>query len=302
MASLIALVSALTTAIYFVYTSRIMKREYGISSSLTLSVGHLVAAIALFPVWIMRSSPNIDTLFSPTMDVLLLSTAGLLVISRELYFYAYARTDVANITVFSALTPIYALVIGIIFLGEIPKPLTLAGMLLITGSIYALFLKRDPALSLGKNIAQPFARISSSRPILCAFLSTIPTAFAATFQKKLMSTLDPATFSLFLLLIIGTFALVISMILESPRELLAQSKRFPVGYILASAVMLPLMHILFCLVLREQQTAVSLILQRSSIMFQIVLAYLFLHERQDMKKRITVAACIVAGFLMIMAK
>lgn len=288
---LLALTSAFAIALYYVYTSQVMKARPGLSSGITLAASHLSAGLALAPLWLWRSTtplPVTSDLVTP-----LLATAGLLVLSRELYFYAYARTDVANITVFSALTPVYAIATGYLLLGEHPSRNALAGLLLICGSIYLLFMRG------GASPLEPFRRIAHSRPIFCAFLSTIPTAFAAAFQKQLLASMDPVGFSFFLLSLIGLAALAIA--LPGLRRWKLQWRAIPWHFWLVSAVMLPLTHVLFCLVMLEQHMAISLVLQRSGVLFQIVLAYLFLHERQDIRKRLLVAAGIIAGFALIMA-
>lgn len=295
---LLALGSALATAVYFVYVSQTMKRQAGLSSSFTLAVSHLAAAAALFPLWL--ALPH-EAFPAPLWPALLLA-AGLLLVSRELYFYAYAHTDIAHVTVFSALTPVYAVGTGYIFLHETPSPLQLTGLLLICGSIYALFLKRPANASWIKAVAQPFRHIGTSAPILCAFLSTIPTAFAAVSQKYALQTLDPLSFSFFLLLLIGGAALGISCIISTPQGCVSQWRRLPPHFLPVSAIMLPVMNLLFCLVMQHQYTAVSLVLQRSSSMFQILLAYTYLRERRDGYKRVTVAALVMAGFAMILVK
>jgi len=297
----LALSSALATAVYYVYLSRAMKRTPGLSSSFTLATSHLSGALALLPVWLMYSTPvSFDAIGTIATPMLL--AAALLVLSRELYFYAYARTDVANITVFSALTPIYAIGTGYVMLGEVPTPTALTGMLLICASIYGLFLKRRAGMPLIAAILLPFRHIIVSLPIFCAFLSTIPTALASAYQKQLLHTLSPISFSFFLLALIGLAAMVISASALTSRGLAAQFRLLPRHFLLISAIMLPLMHVLFSMVMQHQQTAVSLILQRTSIMFQILLSYIFLHERREPRKRIITTLLILCGFGLIIAK
>jgi len=295
----LALASALATAVYYVYVSRTMKQARGLSSGFVLAISHMVGAVVLLPLWALYSAPVADT--APLITPLLLA-AGLLVLSRELYFYAYARTDVANITVFSALTPIYAIGTGYFLLGETSTPLALTGMLLICASIYGLFVKKPAGMPLPAAILLPFRHIIVSLPVFCAFLSTIPTAFAAAFQRQLLHTLDPVGFSFFLLTLIGLTAFIISLALLKPSGLRAQFSLLPRHFLLISAIMLPLMHVLFSFVMQHQQTAVSLVLQRTSIAFQIALAYAFLKERRELRKRILATLGIMAGFVLIMVK
>lgn len=297
--SLMALLSAFITAAYFIYVSRVMKADRDISSAVTLAVGHLVAALALVPLWAAFSVTTTQEMAAPEIVWAFLAASGCLLLSRQLYFFSYARTEVANITVFSALTPVYALGTGYVMLHEVPQPAQLVGMLLICGSIYSLFLKREPHLPLLANIAQPFRAVMHSPAVLCAFLSTIPSAFAAVYQKRLLATVDPLVFTLVLLLLIGVMALACCLAVQSPRRIWAQCRQLPVGFFFVSATLLPAMHVVFCYVMQHHQVALSLVLQRTSILFQIILAYIFLGERQDIGKRIRVGCCILAGFAMI---
>ena len=296
----LALSSAFLAAVYFVYTSHVMKNTKGISSGLTLWVSHLLGAFALLPAWWLYSPIKLGVLADATLLVPLLLVTLLLVISRELYYYAYARTDVANITVFSALTPVYTLVTGYFMLGEVPQAMPLLGLLVICGSIYFLFL--NPA---GKTHAmgflfRPFVYIVSSRPIFYAFLSTIPTAFAAVYQKTLLTHMDPIGLSFLMLLLIGLFAFCVTLAIMPVATVKQQLRSLPVHFYVVSALMLPLVHVIFCMVMMHQQTAISLVLQRTAIVFQIILAYYFLHEHTNIQKRIGVGCMVMLGFGLIM--
>lgn len=297
MDTLIALLSAFTAAAYFVYVSSLMKARRNLPSGTVLAVGHMVAAMALLP---FAMQVNLGLLLTPDLTAPLVFAALLLVISRQLYYYAYARTDVAHITVFSALTPVYALGAGYFMLGEVPTLHALLGLTLICGGVYAVFMTRDTSLSLIRNMIMPFMAIARSRPVACAFLSTIPTAFAAAYQKQLMASLDPVTFSLGLLLIIGLVSSAIELCRQPIHILKAQIHALPWHFYVASATLMPATHILFCLVIQTQQTAISLVLQRSAIVFQILLAYLLLKEQRDIRKRLLAALVIMSGFMMIM--
>jgi drug/metabolite transporter (DMT)-like permease len=300
MNTLIALLSAFSAAGYFVYVSYVMKREPRLSSGLVLSVGHIVSSAALIPLYLYS---RLDTLaFFEQQSILLplFYAALLLVVSRQLYYYAYSRTDVANITVFSALTPVYALGAGYVILGEVPSMHALMGLLLICGSIYAMFLKRNPDKPFIINIISPFTFITHSRPVAMAFLSTIPTAFAAVYQKKLLITLDPVTFSIALLSVIGLLSLGMEFLRKTPAHVVRNIALLPWHFYFASAILLAATHVLFCIVMQHQQTAISLVLQRSAIVFQILLAYFLLKEKNNIGKRVCCAFVIMAGFMMIM--
>jgi drug/metabolite transporter (DMT)-like permease len=290
--------SAVSIAVYYVYLSRVMKQRHGISSTLVLASSHLVSALAIAPLFLLYPQ-SLGVFSREDLYYAMVMTACLLVMSRQLYYYAYARTDVAHITVFSALTPIYTLATGFWFFSEFPQHQALIGLLLICVCIYWLFYQRPEGCGVLMGLAQPFALIIRSKPVFCAFLSTIPTAFAAAYQKQLMHAMDPLAFSFMLFFLIGIMSCIICSFFLKWSQVVSQLKSLPIHFYLMSALLMPLSHMAFCMVISYHQTAISLVLQRSSILFQIVLAYFFLKERRDIKKRIMVGIGIVIGLVLI---
>jgi len=298
MNTLIALMSAFSIACYYVYVSGLMKRRAGLSSGIVLAGGHIVAALSLVP-FLMPSWQDLSLFLSPAIYIPMLLASLLLIVSRQLYYYAYAHTEVAHITVFSALTPVYALGAAYVMLDEMPSAHSLIGLCLIVGGIYAVFLRYDSPAPVARNMLGPFLRIARSKPVAMAFLSTIPTAFAAVFQKQLLATLDPFQFSFALLLIVGVASLLVELV-RAPASIRPGIARLPREFWAVSALLLALSHVLFCMVMQTQHTAISLVLQRSAIVFQILLAYHFIGEKDDLKKRIIASCVIMLGFTLIM--
>jgi len=229
----------------------------------------------------------------------LLLVALLLYVSRLLYFYAYAKIDVALVTVFSSLTPIYTVVAAYVLLGEAPSAMVLAGVMMISGSLYMLFLKPATGPLRFSSTLAPFRLVGRSRPTLYAFLSTVPPALASVLQKELLQSLSPTEFSFYLLLFIGIMGMATNGFYLKTSAFITQLRHIPLHFILVSAAFLPLMHIVFSLALREQATSVSMVLQRFSIPLQMGFAYVFLHEKQEIGKRLTVAGGMLLGLCMI---
>ncbi len=296
---LLALASALITAFYFAYISQVMKANKLLSSTALLSAGHLAAALVLLPVWL--ASVDVHSALSLMTDhwTIILSMAALLAISRELYFYAYSRTDIANVTAFSALTPIYTLAFSFFLLGEFPSLNQFIGMLLICGSIYALFLSPETQAGIKHRLLQPFMLLRSSRAVRCAFLATIPTAYAATLQKKLLLTFDVLSVSLILLFFVGTLSTASAALSGRMKSVAISVAELPMRTLLISALCLPLMHLLLSVVMLNFDTSVALTLQRLSILFQIILGYFYLKERIQFKRRMLLGTMIIIGFCLI---
>ncbi len=294
----LALSSAFVTAAYLVCMSRVMKRNRDSSSLSTLAYSHLLGGAALIPfLWDSGETVMPD---SAGFILLLILTIGLLVISRMLYFYAYANTAITNITVFSSLTPLYAMVTGYLFLHEALHWNQLAGLMVICASLYVYFLPAFPRVQKPTSWFAPFTHVVSSKPVFCAFLSTIPTAFAAVTQKQLlMEYVNPVTFSFWLLFGIGAVTLAIYMLWRKT-FFIKSYPRFPASFYVASCIFLPLMHVLFSTLILYQPAAVALVLQRTSIVFQVLLAYFILHETGQLAQRLVIIGFIFVGFCLIM--
>jgi drug/metabolite transporter (DMT)-like permease len=271
------------------------------SSNFFLCITNYGAAVVLLPFWLIMYSHGHVSLAPDKTWLYFMLACSFLLLSRELYFYAYSRTDIANITVFSALTPIYTLATGYILLDETPSLLTILGIFMITLAIYYIFLPANVAKeSRLAHFIKPFMRISTSLPILCGFLSTIPTAFGAIYQKKTLFHMDIASFSLSLFLVLGTAALIIELLKRQERRVIydnmaiLRKKSF-----WCSAFLLMVMHVSFAPILMSHNSAAALTLQRCSILFQIIFAYYFLHQKEDIRKRIFAGVIIIMGFLLI---
>ena len=294
---LLAIASAFIGSSYLVCMSRVMKREHAPSSLQVLVLSHFLAALALLP---FMKSNDFGLAQNSSIFLLVIAAAGFLVISRMLYFYAYARTDVATVAIFSPLTPIYVLLTGYILLGETATFNEVAGLMVISLSIYVYFMRKGTSLANIANWLEPFRQIARSRAVLCAFLSTIPTAFAAIFQKELLlNHTNPVAFSFWLLLLIALIAGVILMFKRSSVKLVSLTT-LPISFYAASLILLPLTHVLFSWLVLAKPTAIALVLQRTGIIFQIMLAYFIMHEREQIGRRIAISLFIILGFSLIM--
>lgn len=294
------LLSTLTTAAYFTLATKLMRSIAPMPSNFFLCITNYSAALILLPFWLVLQSHHQTSWPDAGGWQFFFYASCFLLLSRELYFYAYAHTDIANITVFSALTPIYTLVTGFVLLHEIPTPQMLAGMLMITLAIYSIFLPAGaPAEGFMARCTQPFKRILTSLPILCGFLSTIPTAFGAVYQKKTLFSMDIVSFSLCLFITIGSVALIVEL---SRRDWAGMKQNLQVlkrPVFWWAALFLMVMHVSFAPILIEHNSATALTLQRCSILFQIIFAYYFLGQRDDFRRRLAAGFVILLGFILI---
>ncbi len=291
-----SLASALITACYIVYISGVMKTHKEVHPNTTLLGTHIAGGALLLALFAVLPGAHLTFPEGSDAYLYLLANAFLLMLSRQLYLYAYAHTDVANITIFSPLTPMFAIATGHFMLGETLNSYELFGITLICSSIYIMFLHRRKGESLTHALMTPFRNIASSTPVLMGFLSTIPTAFAAVFQKKALQSFDPATFTIVLMLTIGFMAFLVEAFIR--RKPLAILRSKPQWWLISGGLLM-LSQFIFCYVLIAAPASVALVLQRLSIVFQVILAYVWLHEKTDIRKRMACSAGAVAGFALL---
>jgi uncharacterized membrane protein len=172
------------------------------------------------------------------------------------------------------------------------------GLALITISVYLLFLKIDKSQSFLKNLFGPFALIFNSKPVLCAFLSVLPPALSVVFLKKSVMTMDALSFSLFFTFLIGSMALFIELF-NNKEKLILDLKQFPKPFFFYSGFLLMLTQFTFALASKYIMVANLMVLNRISIVFQIVLAYFILKEKDEIKKRLIISLFVVLGFYII---
>jgi drug/metabolite transporter (DMT)-like permease len=290
MDALTALASAIVTALYLTYISGIMKRLPEIPSIVVLSAGHGVAALAVVPMFFFSSLPP-QQLWQET--AIGIAGVGLLIsLSRLLFYQAYSATYVSHVTVFSSLTPLYAIAIAALFYQSYPTHSQIAGIVITCASLYLFFYKSSSE----QLLHLPFISIIRSKPLRLALLSTVPGAVAAVWQKHLLIQIDAIVFSFGLLVCVGSLTGLWAVYRHGSVNFLHGLKKLPLQFWLLSALLLPSMQLLFCYVLIEHHSAVALALQRMSMVFQILIAYLWLKERIDFIRSLLVTSLLVFAF------
>ena len=301
MGILLALASAFVTAAYLVVTSGTMKSRPAVSPLVTLAAGHLTGGLVLL---VLNFSQGVFDHYEATWFVAgaLAGTAALLFSSRVMFYFAYARTDVANVTMFSALTPLYAALTGYFFNHERLSAPLLLGIVTISASLFWFFLSTQadlPAGSRAAAVVAPLGRILRSPPLRLALLSTVPPAFAVVLQKQLLTRLSPVEYSVAILFLVGGAALLSACVVVRPRVALAGLRALPISYYVNSAIAVPVMHLLFCYALQREQSAVSLVVQRCSMLLQVLLAHRWLEERTLTRRALAAVGGVLLGMTLI---
>lgn len=296
---ILILISSSSISLFLVLSSQIMKQkdEMSYSSNFVLSVTHLSAALFLMIPWSYFylngkiNFPNYDFFFYASI-----STA-LTLIAKLLYFYAYSKIDVAYVTIFSSLIPVFSILSGWFFLGERLDIYEMIGLVLVTFSVYSLFLVPSTSTFTLKTFFEPFKTILSSKPTLCAFLSVIPPAISTVFVKKSVLNMDALSFSLYFMLSLGLLSAIIELSSCSKISFKEQFLRLPKKFLLISGLLMTISQFTYSLATQYTQIANIAALSRISSVFQIILTYFILKEKEHFKKRILISIIIILGFI-----
>ncbi len=290
--SSLVIFNAFITAVYLVLSSRVMKQ--GLSSGAALALVHLSAAAILFvPMVIVNRGLWPVAGLAAFAGLLLASVLKLL--SKQMAFFAYAKTDVANVTVFSAFIPIFGLVIGLGVLKEPISPLEFIGTMIVCVSVYLMYLKRSSATG-GHWFWSPFTELRSP-PILMAFMSTIPIVLSSAFIKQGALLMNDLQFCFYSTLLIGVGAAVIESARSGGAAFLGRSAQWKktalIGGVFAAA------QLSYVVLMTMERVSHTIAFQPLGIVFQIALAYFLLGERKDASKRFFYGACIVVGSILL---
>lgn len=290
------LFNSFATAVYLVLSSKVMKKS-GLSPNATIAVVHLTAAAILaLPGLFSRGS------FLPIASILALVwlgvTSGLKLLSKELAFFAYSRTDVANVTVFSAFIPILGILFGWIMLKENVTRLELVGTFIICISVYLLFLRREPGATGLTRFLSPLVSIRSL-PIFCGFLSTVPIALSSVYMKKSAQVIGSLHFAFYSTFLIGLSAASVEVMTAKGRGTDFKWMKGSVKELVLIGAVFASAQYSYVILITMERIAHTIAFQPLGIVFQMVLAYFVVKEREHPFKRLICGIGIVLGSILL---
>ncbi|MEZ4576131.1 MAG: EamA family transporter [Vampirovibrionales bacterium] len=310
------LTNTFLTALYLVLTSGAMKARH-LSPNGSIAVIHLIAAGVLLPFWLVLAAGHagghvavdggglmgLPTLPTLAITGLVLVSVALKLLSKELQYYAYAHTDVANVTVFSAFVPILGLVSGWALLGETPGTWQVAGTVIICLAVYVQFVDvgvggEGRRLWTISTLFSPFGRLAHSRAIQTGFASIFPPAVAAVAIKQAALGWHPLGYATMASFLIGLGALGIEAVMHRP-GLAAVFRQLLTGRFLLVGLIFSAAHLSFVLALSMRDIGPTMALERFSIVFQTLLASVILKESTALPKRLILGLVMIASVLLL---
>jgi len=264
-------------AVYHVLISGVLKKHPQITSIQALWVSHLTSAIILF----FFTYRDIALFLHWPLMYNIIIYSILMMIARMLHYYACSKEDVSDVSIISALTPIYTLIISA-FLGYTLLWQEISGILLICLTVFCFFLKPQSKFTY-YSLLEPFIKIRKSKALSFAFIATLPPAYAIFFHKEALIYASPqfVTFAIYLLIGLGTLGFHVTLnIIKKPTQIAgfwAYKKAW--FYIVIAGGLQVVMILISSYLLLYVQPASLMALVRLALPLQILLSYIFLKER-----------------------
>jgi drug/metabolite transporter (DMT)-like permease len=127
-----AVILGIISALCYSLRNLIMKTKVGsYNGSVLMGYQLVVISICLLPFLFIMDSSGIKDQWLPTLTLALLTTS----IGHTLFLASFKRFSITTASIISSVQPIYGIIIGIIFLGEIPVLSTIIGGVLILTSV-----------------------------------------------------------------------------------------------------------------------------------------------------------------------
>lgn len=278
---LLTLISVFTVSIATLLERILMKEDhsnpvsYAIVFQIILGTIALIIAIALGKFSVPNSNDNL---------IHLSISAGLWAGMTVFNFYAIKLLTAGEVTIIGTTSTIFAMTLGLLILNETLTSNMLLGTLLIAISIWLLYNQQS--------------KFTSSKGIIFALISAACSGIAVVNDAILLQTFDAYTYT-----VVMSFLPAVVLILLFPRK---------------STQVKPLMqtHTLkvmcvFCLFYAIQAITYYLAYEfgapisklspitKSSIILTVILAAIFLNERDQFHKKIISAMLVTIGVLLI---
>lgn len=284
----LSLYYALNTAIFISLTKQLSKHLHPVLL-LTLQLLFSLPFILLAVFMVQGGIPRVTPLFY----LLVLCSAALDLLAFMCSTWAVKHSPISILAPLSAFTPVFATLTGLIFLGETPTPLKLAGILMIVIGAYCLHvsLVRDGLLA-------PLRKLLSDRGVRFYFLTTAIFGITPLFQKQAIFQTSPVT-PLFVAfwghLIVAVFMILITF--RTIKAPFVPSGR-NIGLLAIFGILNALSQLASYYVFATTYIGYATAVFSLSALFSIMMGGIFFKET-DLKQRIFGSVIMIAGVILI---
>ncbi|MBA3723403.1 MAG: EamA family transporter [Candidatus Levybacteria bacterium] len=206
------------------------------------------------------------------------------------YYKALDEEEVSFVLPLLSLAPVVTLGLSAVILKEIPNIFGIIGVLLIILGIYTLKLSHAK-----DGLLQPFRHIKNSRGAQLMTIVFLSLGLGSVLDKIGVANSNAYFFAL--INYIGVSLTLFLIALVKARAHMKEQKTYWKQFLLIGSVVAGY-TLLYLLALEESFASYAIAIRNASIIFTIILGYLFFKEK-DLKQKILAAIIISAGLIFI---
>ncbi|MDO8467213.1 MAG: DMT family transporter [bacterium] len=263
-----------------------------LSKSAVIFLSSLVASIALFSAAYINGIPQLDRTFWIAVVV----TGLINSITAPMLLRAYQLGEFSRVFSVSLLTPVFLLFTAFIFLGEIPRPLGIFGVMLTVVGLW--FVERDSRKEVKKELAPEAGKIDRGvlLAIGVALLSSVTVNFDKLAAQHSSVFFGPAVALAIMAFTSGSYLMLIGKFRPSHLKGIGMQE---IRGVISLGLIGALSNVLFNVALLIGLAVYTIAIKRMGILFGILWGWLFFKEK-DIAKKLIGAMIAIGGVVLIL--
>ena len=287
--SLVAEITAILSAMGWASDSVLIRlglRQSNIFAAMLMSF-----AVSIACMWsYLIATTSLEFLSSPAMIYFVISGCMQPLLARALFYEGITRIGVARAGPLRGTEPLFATIIGVIFLHEQPGVLVYLGTALIMGSLWLISGQHQREAK--------WRLIDSAFPISAALISAI----SQSLRKQGLEIL-PDPFVAVAIVTTVSLILFLVFVLTTGRAHLLQMERQGFSFFLAAALLATAAQVLNFVALGRGELSVIIPLLNTTPLFTVLLSVVFLRKMETVNQRIVFGAIVMfAGVVIITSR
>jgi uncharacterized membrane protein len=206
------------------------------------------------------------------------------------YYKALKQEEVSFVLPLLSLAPVITLIFSALFLKEFPNIFGIIGVLLLLIGIYTL--KLDLAK---EGLFEPFRHIKNSKGAQMMSIVFLSLGIGSVLDKVGVSATNAYVYAAVNYLTISIVLFLITII--KARSYLKELKKYWKQFFILGSVVAGY-TLLYDIALQDSFASYAIAIRNASIIFTIILGYLFFKEK-DLKQKLLAAVIIAAGLIFI---
>lgn len=231
------------------------------------------------------------------------SMIGLLVLGVEIAFtdYIYIKSlkigSISKTVPLLSITPLFTVIIGFLWLKEVPSFYGLMGILLLIAGVYVLNITEFKV----KKIFAPFGAIFKNKGSRLMFYLAVIYGFGSILDKFVINNSSPIT-RVFLYSYFSFAAMALFLLFRDGKKIF-EVTRSTIKNNFWTILIMSVLHFMFIIPqmigISLTVTAYVIALKRTSALFAVILAYFIFKERKDFKNILIGTLLLVMGAVLL---